>query len=119
MLPFSRLPQRGNGVKGQYVYALIMPQPIPKVLARTSVKQPSDFDRTAFREMVVKCLVEVEVEVIGSACFREPHANGDPHLNLLVRGGERWKWKKAAVPFDTAPAAIAVATLAAHRQALC
>jgi hypothetical protein len=58
-LPLRGPPQRGDGVKGQYVYALIMPQPTPEVLERTGVKQPSDFDRTIFREMVVKCLAEV------------------------------------------------------------
>ena len=89
-------PQGGQGVQGQYVYAVIMPQPTQEVLQRTGVKQPSDFDRTTFREMVVQCLAEVEVEVIETACFREPHANGDPHLNLLVRAGRQWKWLKAA-----------------------
>lgn len=96
VLPLSGPPQRGAGVHGQYVYALIMSQPTPEVLTQSGVKQPSDFDRTTFREMVVKCLAEVDVEVIETACFREPHANGNPHFNLLVRGGRQWRWKKAA-----------------------
>lgn len=95
-LPLSGPPQTGRGVHGQYVYALIMPQPTEEVRLRTGVKQPSDFDRTTFREMVVTCLAEVGVVVIETACFRETHANGDPHLNLLVRAGTQWKWKKSA-----------------------
>ena len=47
----------------QYVYTLIMPQPTSEVLERSGAKQPSDFDRTTFRVMVVKCLPEVGVEV--------------------------------------------------------
>jgi hypothetical protein len=45
--------QRGNGVHGQYVYAIVMVQPTAVVIAR-GVKQPSDFDRVTFREMHVK-----------------------------------------------------------------
>ena len=44
VLPLSGPPQRGQQVKGQYVYALIMPQPTPEVLERTGVKQPRDFE---------------------------------------------------------------------------
>ena len=95
-LPLNGPPQRGDGVQGQYVYALIMPRPTAEVVARTGVKLPTDFDRESFREMVVKCLAECGVQVIETACFKEPHANGDPHLNLLVRAGRQWRWKAAA-----------------------
>ena len=95
-LPLSGPPQRGDSVQGQYVYALIFPQPTADIIAQTGVKQPSDFDRTTFREMVVKCLAECGIEVIETACFQEPHANGDPHLNLLVRARKQWRWKKVA-----------------------
>ena len=47
-LPLSGPPQRGSGVHGQYVYALIMLRPAEEVRLRTGVKQPTDFDRTAF-----------------------------------------------------------------------
>ena len=66
-LPLNGPPQRGNGVQGQYVYALIMPRPTAEVLARTAVKLPTDFDRESFREMVVKCLAECGVQVIETA----------------------------------------------------
>jgi len=76
-----------------------MPRPTPELIARSNVKQPSDLDRTTSREMCVKCLAECDVEVIQAACFREPHANGEFHLNLLVRAGKQWKWKKPAERF--------------------
>ena len=47
-LPLSGPPQRGSGVHGQYVYALIMLRPAEEVRLRTGVKQPTDFDRTTF-----------------------------------------------------------------------
>ena len=95
-LQSSGPPQRGRGVPGQYVYAIIMPQPTREVLERTGVRQPRDFHHTSFRELVVQCLAECDVEVIETACFREPHANGDPHWNLLVRAGQQWRWKRCA-----------------------
>lgn len=94
-LPLRGPLQRGSGVQGQYVYALIMVQPTEEVLAR-GVKKPSDFDRITFREMCVKCLSECGVQAIETACFQEPHGNGEPHMNLLVRAGRQWKWKKVA-----------------------
>ena len=47
-------PQKGRGVHGQYVYAIVMVQPTPEVLQR-GVKQPSDFDRVSFQELLVQC----------------------------------------------------------------
>ena len=88
-LPLSGPGARGRGVHGQYVYAMIMPQPTPEVVAR-GMKQPSDFDRASFGEMVVQCLAECGMHVIEAACFREPHANGSFHLNLLVRAGQQY-----------------------------
>ena len=78
-LPLSGPPQRGDSVQGQYVYALIMPQPTPEIIAQTGVKQPSDFDRATFRVMVVQRLAECDIEVIETACV-QPHTNRDPHL---------------------------------------
>ena len=83
-------PQKGRGVQGQYMYAIAMSQPTPEVLQR-GVKQPSDFDRVSFRELLVQCHVECDVAVIETACFRESHANGVFHLHskapLLRVGG--------------------------------
>ena len=87
--------QRGAGAQGQYVYALIMPQPSRECVAQ-GIKQPSDLDRDSFREMVVKCHSECDIQIIEVGCFKEPHGNGDFHLNLLVRVGRQYRWKRAA-----------------------
>ena len=79
-LPLSGPPQRGDSAQGQYVYALIMPQPTPEIIAQTGVKQPSDFDRVTFRVMVLQRLAECDIKVIETACVQEPHTNRDPHL---------------------------------------
>lgn len=57
-------PQHGRGVQGQYVYAVVMPQPTAEHIAETQVKQPSDFDRQTFRELLVKCHAECGVTLI-------------------------------------------------------
>ena len=31
-----------------------------------------------------------------TVCFREPHANGEVHNNLLVRARRQYRWKKVA-----------------------
>jgi hypothetical protein len=46
--------------------------------------QPSDFDRAAFREMLIKCNEECDVTMLETACFLEQRAGGDIHLNLLA-----------------------------------
>ena len=51
-LQLSGPAQRGRGVHGQNVYAAIMVQPAAKVIAQQGAKQPIDFDRTTFREMI-------------------------------------------------------------------
>ena len=59
-------PQKGRGVHGQYVYAIVMVQPTPEVLQR-GVKQPSDFDRVSFQELLAQCHMDCDVEVMRSA----------------------------------------------------
>ena len=88
--------QRGRGSRGQYVYWIVMPMPTPATVARTGVKTPRDFDRETFREICVEAHTFWQVDLIETACFLEPHANGDPHLNLLVRAATQYKWKKVA-----------------------
>ena len=87
-------PQRGRGVHGQYVYWITMPQPTAEHVLATGVKQPRDFDRDSFRQLMVWAHSDCEVEIVETACFLEPHANGDPHLNLLVRASTQYRWKK-------------------------
>ena len=88
--------QHGRGVHGQYVYAIIFPQPTAEVLANQGVKQPSDFDGRTFRELVVKCHAECDETLVETAFFKEPHANGTFHLNLLLRATSQYRWKKVA-----------------------
>ena len=64
-LPLDGPPQRGGGVQGQYVYAVIMSQPTPEVL-QGGVKQLSDFDRVTFRELIVQCRRECDVPLVGA-----------------------------------------------------
>ena len=87
--------QRGRGVQGQYVYAIVMVQPTAQVVAR-GMKQPSDFTRTTFNDMIVKCLAECHKTVVETATFQEPHASGDMHVNSLVRADAQYRWKPVA-----------------------
>ena len=88
--------QRGRGVNGQYVYWIVMAMPTPETVQARGVKTPRDFDRTSFREVVVAAHTFCNVELVETACFLEPHANGEPHLNLLVRAKAQYKWKPVA-----------------------
>ena len=78
--------QRGRGVHGQYVYWICMQHPKPETVQRTGVKTFADFDRTTFREMLVKSHRECGIQIEGTACFKEPNENGLFHLSLFVRG---------------------------------
>ena len=95
-LPLDGPTQTGRGVKGQYVYWIVMPMPKPLTVAQQGVKTPRDFDRQSFREVCVEAHTFCQVDLLETACFLEPHANGDPHLNLLVRAAEQYKWKPVA-----------------------
>lgn len=88
--------QKGRGVKGQYVYWIVMPMPKPETVTQQGVKTPRDFDRQSFREVCVEAHTFCNVDLLETACFLEPHANGDPHLNLLVRAAQQYKWKPVA-----------------------
>lgn len=88
--------QQGRGCNGQYVYWIVMSHPRPETVQRLGLKTPADFDRDSFRELVVTCHETAGVEVVETACFLEPHANGLPHLNLLVRSKTQYKWKAVA-----------------------
>jgi hypothetical protein len=88
--------QRGRGFQGKYVYWICMPFPKPETVAQTGVQTPADYDRTSFRVLVVEAHAFCGVEVLETACFLEPHANGDPHFNLLVRAKKQYRWKNVA-----------------------
>ena len=46
--------QAGRGVRGQYVYAFVMPQPTDETIREQGVKHRSDFNRIGLLELVVK-----------------------------------------------------------------
>ena len=48
--------------------------PKPETVQRTGVKTP-DFDRTTFREMLVKSHRECGIEIEETACCKEPDEN--------------------------------------------
>lgn len=70
-------------MRGHYVYWLVMPMPTAATVARTGVKTPRDFDRTSFRDVCIEAHTFNGIDMAETVCFLEPHANGDPHLNLL------------------------------------
>ena len=49
-------PQRGRGVKGQYVYWVAMPHPTPETVQRLGLHVPGDFSREEFEELRPRCL---------------------------------------------------------------
>ena len=88
-------PQRGNGTQSQYVYALIFLQPAQEIMMQATVKQPEDFDRAPFREMVVKCLAELGITVVGNACFGHTCGASSLHpcssaATIMELAGEKW-----------------------------
>ena len=89
--------QTGRGAHGQYVYWITMSHPRPETVQQLGLRTPAEFDRQTFRELVVTCHERARVEIVETACFIEPHANGLPHLNLLVRSRTQYKWRDVAV----------------------
>ena len=77
------------------MYAIVMVHPSPATIA-LGFKAPSDFTRKTFREMLVKCHEECGTKAVETACFLEPHANGEMHLNLLLRASSQFRWKPVA-----------------------
>ena len=54
----------------------------------------AEFTRAEFSTLVVDASAACGEEVLGMACFKEPHANGEVHNNLLVRARRQYRWKK-------------------------
>ena len=61
-------------MRGQYVYAIIMPQPTPETIVATIVKQPGDMGRASFRELLVQRHIECDVALVETACVAETPA---------------------------------------------
>ena len=81
---------------GQHVYWIVMPMPKPDTVANAGVKTPPDFDRKSSREVCIEARAHCGIDLVETACFCEPHANGEPHLNLLVRAAAQYRWKPVA-----------------------
>ena len=67
--------QRCQGCIGQYVYWIVMPYPLPDIVARTQIKTPDEFTRDSFRDLLVRVHIDCEVPVVETVCVKEPHAN--------------------------------------------
>ena len=91
--------QQRRGAKGQYVYWITMPYPTPEAIAAHSLKTPEAFDRQSFIDFGVQVHNESGVQLEEAACFKEPHEDGRPHLNLVVRAATQFKWKAVADKF--------------------
>ena len=55
--------QRGRGVKGQYVYCITMPNPLPEIVASRGVKTPMDYTWKQFIELGVQVHTECEFDL--------------------------------------------------------
>ena len=88
--------QQGQRANGQYVYWMCMACPSEETVAAQGIKAPSDFTRETFREACVAAHAHCNVDVVETICFLEPHADGRPHLNLLVRCERQYRWLPVA-----------------------
>ena len=68
----------------------------PETVAGISVKTPADFDHGSFTKLLVEVRAACGVILEEAACFKEPHANGLPHFNFLVRATGQYRWKGVA-----------------------
>jgi hypothetical protein len=91
--------QHGRGQPGQYVYLIVFSHPTPDAIQRLGLKTPAEFTKPQFRQLALECHEAHGVELVETAGFVEPRADGLPHLNLLVRAQAQYRWKKPAEEF--------------------
>ena len=84
-LESTQLLQHRRGNKGQYLYWMIMPHPRLETVAAHELKVPQEFTRQESIDLGVEVHTACGVQLEECACFREPHEDGQPHLNLLGR----------------------------------
>ena len=77
--------QQRRGMKGQYVYWITMPYPKAETIIEHGVKTPEDYDCGGFIQLGLAVHNSCGIGLEEALCFRKPHADGKPHLNLLVR----------------------------------
>ena len=73
-----------------------MAHPTPETVEQQGIKTPDDFDRETFRAPIVEAHGVSGIELLETVCFREPHASGKMHLNLLVCSRRPCRWLKVA-----------------------
>ena len=85
-------PQQGRGQNDQYVYWICMVFPSEETVATHGCRTPADFTRESFREACVEAHTFCGQEVVETVCFQEPHEDGRPQLNLLIRCKKQHRW---------------------------
>ena len=70
--------------------------PSEETVATHGCRTPADFTRESFREACVEAHTFCGQEVVETVCFQEPHEDGRPHLNLLIRCKKQYRWLRVA-----------------------
>ena len=70
--------------------------PTLETLAQKAGKTPDDFTHDSFTKLLVRVHASRDAPLEETVCFREPHANGKPHFNLLVRASSQYRCKNVA-----------------------
>ena len=72
-------------MNGQYVYWVSFAFPAEQTVAQHGIKTLADFSWQNFREVVAEAYQVCNIELVETVCCQEQHADGRPHLDLLVR----------------------------------
>ena len=75
--------------------------PKPETVAAHDIKLPTDFDHNRFIALGIQVHRDCGVDLVEVACFLEPHEDGQPHLNLLVRASAQYRWLAVAQKYRT------------------
>ena len=78
-----------------------MPMPTAAVVTAHGVRTPRELSREEFIELGIQVHRECDIELQEVACFQEPHEDGSPHHNLLVRASSQYRWLKVAQRYLT------------------
>ena len=89
-------PQQGRGTQGQYVYWIVLSHPKPETVERLGLKEPTDFDRKTFSQLMVAAHQECGITIAETVSFQEPHPNGLIHHNCFVRATKQYRWARVA-----------------------
>ena len=70
--------------------------PLTATVAAQGIKTPDDFDADSVRLLVVQAPADCNGKITEACSFKEPRANGKPHLNLLLKASKQYRWKPVA-----------------------